>query len=733
MTAPSRAASLLCCALMPSLLAQEPQPAARPRVGLVLSGGGARGTAHVGVLQVLEELQIPIHCVAGTSMGAIVGGLYAYGHPPHRLEQLVTREGLERDWPFLLRDGQPYRHWPFRRKEEGHSYLARAQLGVRDFGIRLPKGVVQGQNLETELRFLTLEAHDLASFDTLPIPFRCTAVDIHTGAEVVLDRGNLADAMRASMSLPGVFAPAVVEGRELLDGGLANNVPIDLARAMGAEVLIVIDIGTPIDTEKEITDIFAVTGQMVAILTQQNIDRMLKTLRPDDVLIRPDLGDITSADFLRAAESIEIGRNAALAAAPALRRWSVGAAEYERWLASQRRPPRAAPKVRRVRIANDSALGNELIQTRLELRPGNELSEPVLRHDLEQLFAIDDFQRVRFAIRDWKDDEADVDVATEVKGWGPSFVRFGIALQSDLDQTSYQLAALLVLREVNSLGAELRNVVELGQRMTALSEFYQPLDPGEHFFVAPRARLGRDDADLYVDGELATKQNVRYAETGIDAGVNFRGPGELRFGYQRAWGENRVGLTNQPIAEQDFDDGLLRTLVRLDTSDAPYFARSGVLATAEYRVGHVDLGADENYQAALLRGATALSTGDWTLTPVLEWSSTLTGTQPFYGAPSLGGFARLSGFPTDSLRGQHSFLGTLALRALLSEGFMPVYGGGTIECGNVWQVRDDKFEELIVAGSVFLAFDLPIGPLYGGVGMAEGGEITGFLFLGPDP
>ncbi|HEX5052513.1 MAG TPA: patatin-like phospholipase family protein [Planctomycetota bacterium] len=710
---------------------QEPvESRPRPRIGLVLSGGGARGAAHVGVLQVLEELHIPIDCVAGTSMGAIIGGLYAYGLSPAELERQVTRKGLPHGWAYLLQDGPDHPGLPFRRREEARSYLAKLRLGVRDAAIRLPKGLVQGQNLETELRFLTLEAHDLRSFDELPLPFRCTAVDIGTGEQVVLDHGNLADALRASMSLPGVFAPAVVDGRELLDGGLADNVPIAVARAMGADVVIVVDIGSPLAKGETIVDVFDVSKQVVSILTQQNVDRSLATMTDRDLLIRPDLQDITAADFGRAAESIAIGHAAALAQAATLRRWSVSPAEYERFLGKQRRPPRPAPIVRSVEIENGSRLDNGLIQQRLALETQTALSPTELRAGVDRLFAIDDFQRVRFDVHDWQDDSVDVRVAAEQKDWGPSFLQFGLSLQSDFDNSTYQLAGLLVLRQLNSLGAELRNVVEVGQRRSLSSELYQPLTNSGTFFVAPRAQGTTEDVDLYVNGNKTSEQSVQYGELGVDGGVAFGNTAELRLGYGRASGDTEVGLSSLPVPNTEFDDGYLRARFAIDTFDAPYFVTSGGGAKTEYRTGLSELGSDENYQSLLIDCSHAFTFGPVTLLPRIEWDSTIAGTRPIYVEPSLGGFLRLSGLPQDSLRGQHAALGSLQARGLIVEGAIPVYGGASFEVGNVWQRRQDEWRDLVFSGSVFFALDTPLGPLYTGAGFAEAGEVTGFLFLG---
>ena len=724
-----RAAFVSLCVLVASAAAQEPASPARPRIGLVLSGGGARGAAHIGVLQVLEELHVPVDCIAGTSMGAIVGGLYAYGLSPARIEQVMTRQGMDRDWPHLLRDGEAFADWPLRRKEEAHTYLTRARLGFRDMSVRLPKGMVQGQNLETELRFLVVEAHDLHSFDDLPIPYRCTGVDVQTGDLVVLDRGNLAEAMRASMSLPGVFAPAVVAGHELIDGGIANNVPIDLARAMGADVLIVVDIGTPIDTEKAMASFVDVTRQMVAILTQQNVDRSLAQLRPDDLLIRPDLGDITSADFERAADAIAIGRTAGRAVAARLQRWALPPDEYARRRAAQQRTPRPPPVVREVALADESSLAAGILTDRLRVVAGEPLAETALRDGIERVYALDDFQRVRFAVTDWRDGAADVGVATELKGWGPSFLQFGLSLSSDFDNTAYQLAANMVLREVDPWGAEWRNVIEVGERMTLLSEFYQPIDGGP-LFVAPRGALRRETVDLFVDGERVTERDLRAGQLGIDAGLELGMPGELRVGYQRTTGETEVGLSSVPATDTEFDDGFVRALLRIDTLDAPYFPEHGWAGVAEYRIGTEGLGADSDYDSVTAKAALAMTFGRWSITPVVEWDATLSGVRPTIAEATLGGFMRLTGLPKDSLRGQNAALAAVQVRTLLGSGIVPLYAGGSAELGNVWQDRGDKFHDLIASGSIFLAADVALGPLYLGLGMADGEAVTGFLFLG---
>src|SRR4051812_184106 len=291
--------------------AAESKAATTPRIGLVLSGGGARGLAHVGVLKVLEELRVPVHCVTGTSMGAIVGGSYAAGTRPAELEAFVRRA----DWNEMFRDSPPRTEISTRRKIDEYKTLFAPEYGVTRRGLVLPKGVIAGVSIEGFFRALTQPAIDTVDFDRLPIPFRAVAADIETGEAVVLSRGSLPRAMRASMSVPGALSPVAIDGRLLVDGGVANNLPIDEARKLCGEVIIAVNISTPPLKREEITSALSVAGQLINFLGKVNVERQLASLGTRDVLIAPQLGDIAAASFERSADAIRIGESAARAAA----------------------------------------------------------------------------------------------------------------------------------------------------------------------------------------------------------------------------------------------------------------------------------------------------------------------------------------------------------------------------------------------------------------------------------
>jgi len=312
--APLWCAAIVVLSLIPEAAAAAPAPASRPRIGLALSGGGARGVAHVGVLQVLEEHRIPIDYIAGTSMGAVVGGLYATGMPVARLDSVVRAM----DWLAAFSDDTPRAQRTFRRKRDDDLFLVRHKPGVRGLGLRLPPGLLDGQRIDLLLKRLTLPVVTVRDFDRLATPYRAVAAELVTGRPVVLGHGDLALAMRASMSIPGAFAPREVDGRLLVDGGIIDNFPIEVARSLGAEVVIAVDIATPRQTRDELTSIPAIMYRLSMVASDHNRERQERTLGARDVLIRPSLGSLTIASFDRAGDAIAIGRRAAEAALASL-------------------------------------------------------------------------------------------------------------------------------------------------------------------------------------------------------------------------------------------------------------------------------------------------------------------------------------------------------------------------------------------------------------------------------
>ncbi|HEY5623513.1 MAG TPA: patatin-like phospholipase family protein, partial [Gammaproteobacteria bacterium] len=314
--------ALICgLALGVDAFAQQPatrvggDEAARPVIGLVLSGGGARGGAHAGVLRALEELEVPIDVIAGTSIGAIIGGFYASGMTVDEIEEVVNT--VEWDQAFL--EDTPRQLLSFRRKRDDDLFLVDQKPGLNDGEFELPLGVVQGQVIDLILTEKTLPVAHISDFDELPIPFRAVAADITTGEAVVLGDGNLAAAIRASMSVPAVIAPIEIDGRLLVDGGVVMNLPVEVAEAMGADIVIAVDISAPLFSREELTSVLAVTGQLTNILTRRGTEQQIATLDAEDLLIVPEFAaDFSSTGFARMGEAIDVGYEATLAHAERL-------------------------------------------------------------------------------------------------------------------------------------------------------------------------------------------------------------------------------------------------------------------------------------------------------------------------------------------------------------------------------------------------------------------------------
>ena len=352
--------------------------AGRPKVGLVLSGGGARGVAHVGVLKVLEQLRVPVDFIAGTSMGSLVGGIYASGMSPDEMEKRIKAI----DWEDVFRDNPARQDIPWRQKRDDYEGLYGLELGFRDGKLHLPLGTTAGYKFEFLMTdFVGLdEGRAARSFDTLPIPYRAVAMDLENGDMKVFDRGVLVKAMRASMSIPAAFAPVEIGGRLYVDGGMVRNLPVDVARSAGCEIIIAVNLGTPPLRRDQITSPASVGLQAINLMTEQNVKASLGELTEKDILINliPGLGDFSSSDFVKAMDTVPIGIEAARAVEDRLKALSVSEADYRAWQAS-----RAARKPGEVEIAdiqvadtmkrvNPEVIENEIKQKPTKIETGIE-------------------------------------------------------------------------------------------------------------------------------------------------------------------------------------------------------------------------------------------------------------------------------------------------------------------------------------------------------------------------
>jgi len=704
--------------------------AERPKVGLVLSGGGARGAAHIGVLKVLEEQRIPIDYVAGTSMGAIVGGLYASGMTADEIEA----DMLGVDWLDALDNLIPRADRPFRRKRDDDLYLVRQQAGFNDGEFQFSSGLINGQKIELLLRSFVEVESGITSFDELPTPFRAVATDIATGEPYVLDSGDLAVAMRASMSIPAVFGPVVLDDHMLVDGGVANNLPINIVRKMGADIVIAVDVSTPLQTSDELDSLLAVTQQLTGILTRRNTEGQLATLKADDVLIIPPLGDISNMQFDRSAEGINEGFVAATEKLPVLARLGLSDSDYQDYLVA-RRDARSTgtPMIEFVRLDNNSRVSDAVIMARIDVETGQPLDLPALQDDIAELYGLELFERVQYELVK-EEGKTGLQLKVEERPWGPNYLQLGVNLASDLNgDNSLNLGLAYTQTAINSLGGEWRTGVAFGEEPGIQIELYQPLDVASRFFIEPVIKYQKRNVNRFFNGEKLAEFRVTEAELELSGGMNLGNWGELRTGWRRGFGDARVEI-GLPEPDFNFDTG--EAFVRLfgDTLDNRRFPHSGYSASLEWLVSRDSLGADMDFEQVLFDGIYAQPFGRGTLLFGANYETTLDDDAPVQSLFRSGGFQRLSGFIEDELVGQHSAVLSLGYMRPLAEGdlvFIPGYAGMSLELGNVWDRSSDiSFSDSLFAGSLFIGADTFVGPVYLAYGRAEGGNGAIYLFVG---
>jgi NTE family protein len=712
------------------------EPSLRPRVGLVLSGGGARGLAHVGVLKVLEDLRIPVDAIAGTSMGAVVGGLYASGMSAAEIETLVQTL----DWRDSFQDRAPRRDLDYRRKQEERQFLVRLPVGFDAEGFRLPRGLIQGQKLTQVLRRQTLPVATVTDFDRLPIAFRAVATDIENGERVVLGGGDLTEAMRASMSAPGVFTPVELEGRLLVDGGLVTNLPVDVARQMGVDVVIAVDAGFRPQAREQLDSAIAMSNQMIAVILQRETDRQRALLGADDVLIEPALGPASSLAFAKVGQFLRRGQEAAGQAAPRLAQLAVDPATWQAWLA--RRAVRAAPLpvVDFLRPGPGSVRDAARVDAALGSLVGQPLDPQVAEQGVRMLYGDGTFETVDYRLAR-EGDLTGIEVSARRRSWGPNYLRFGLELQDDFEGgNSFNAGLRLLFTEVNRQAAEVQLDLQVGEEPTLFAELYQPLGAASPWFVAPRLRLDRRSFDVIEDDFRRAQYRVRTREAGVDLGRELGNWGELRLGLLRASGsrELRVG---DPLAglprRVGVERGELYARFGLDRLDSVDFPRQGEALSLDWRSGRQSLGADYESDRLTADWLLARSRGRDTfvlwLTGGTNASAPADAVQDFF---TLGGLFNLSGKVADSISGPHFAIARGIVYRRIGrggQGFLnvPTYAGLSLEYGNVWDRRSDiGFSGARINGSGFFGLDTPLGPVYLAVGLDEGGGSSLYLLLG---
>ncbi|MFT4520742.1 MAG: NTE family protein [Halioglobus sp.] len=700
----------------------------RPKIGLVLGGGGARGAAHIGVIQKLEELRIPVDYITGTSMGSIVGGLHAVGMNSAELEELVVAI----DWEELFDDETRRADQPFRRKRDDDLSLFGSKLGVGEGSSLLPTGAIDGQKIGFFFSSTVNKYVQTRDFDQLPIPYRAIAADVITGDQVVIDHGDLGMAMRSSMSIPGAFSPVIFGDYLLIDGGIVNNVPIDVARNLGADIIIAVDVGTPLSTREELTDLLSITGQLTGFLVVKNSREQLATLGDEDFHLQPKLGDsVTSASFDKVEEAIPLGYQAADAFSEKLSQLSLTPEAYANYRAQVKGCTVGPPTIQFVEIDNSSRLRDDVIAKHIHTEIGEPLDFPQLEKDIQQIYALGFLQSARYEVIE-KNGEKGVIFHVEQDKRGAQFLEYGLDVFGDSNSSDVNLRLGYLKTDIDDRGSEFRGLVQLGEDPGFLAEFYIPLENRQRFFLAPRA-FGEQSEIIQYDDNAKKISEYQIKEFGAALAIawEIKRDAALSAGIRYSEGNVDLELGEPTLEDYSYKSGAYVLKAHWDRVDDSYFPSTGSTYRISYLNYDEDLGADQGYEQIVSGGYSAFSTGRHTLLGGFTYNTTLDNNAPLEGQFQGGGFLRLSGLKESEISGQHFGMLVAGYRYRFSDtALLPSYLGGTVEFGNASDDREDIFDDGILAGSVYMGFRSPIGPIYIGYGVAQDSDGEYFLRLG---
>jgi NTE family protein len=703
----------------------------RPRVGLVLGGGGARGAAHIGVLEVLEKLRVPVDCIAGTSMGALVAGVYAGGMSPAAMREALAKA----DWDDLFQDPPSYAQRNFRYKAIDKRFLPASETGIGPDGLKYQTGVVTGQKIKLFFNELVGDYHGEREISALPLPLSIIATDIVRGQRVVFREGSLSTAMRASMSVPGLMSPVEFNGDKLVDGGLVDNVPIGEARSRcQADVVIAVSVGSPLLKADEISGLVSVSVQMVNILTEQNVVRSLATLKPTDILIQPDLEGVTAGDFKRTSETADRGVAATAALADRLRPLAVSEAAYAAWSERIQVARRAVPKIDAIEITGLKRVNPAMAERHIEIQPGDPVDPAAVTLDLMRTYGDGYYEHVDYSLLTLRDRNI-LRVTPREKSWGPDYIRYGVNLDTDFKTDSTYTVRLGYHKTwLNSLGAELLVYGEIGSNNAVGIDYYQPVDERQRYFLETNLKYGTKLSSIYQNNQQLAQYRVVEGSAKIGGGINLDVYGQVHAGWEeKSWSPDlQIGVPLLPKESKVYGGGFVRA--DLDQTDRLYFPTTGWFSTAEYFYSPA-----ENFSKLKANAGAYHSLGDWVLAGRLSYQGSPVGQLPVYDSGSLGGMFNMTAFSVGQLKGDNISYGSVRAEKII--GRLPLGLRGDIRLGLLVEgarvgipYTETNLKGWINSTAIYLGGETPLGPVYLGYGYSSSGSIGGYsnlyLFLG---
>ena len=718
---------LVCFLLISSVYAKD-----RPKIALVLSGGGARGGAHVGVLKVLEKNKIPIDILVGTSMGSFVGGLYVSGKSPQEIESMLTST----QWNNYIRTDYNRQDTPMRKKEIDYTYQGLLGLGINaDNTLVLPTGVLKREPMLLKFMELTQDIQDINDFNKLSIPFRAVATNIRNGDAVVLKSGNLAEAIYASSAIPGGFQPISINGIDLVDGGVSDNFPIQVAKDMGADIIIAVDVSENFEKNLDVDSYFVVMGQLVNILMRKNANKSILKLTDKDILLTPDLEGFGGLDVDKYKEIIEKGVEVAEKNDVKLRTLSISDKAYRVYQEKHRKKHHfKAPIIDKIEIDNPTYLSDESIRLRLHQKLGKELDLVLLRKDLLHLYHMMIFDSILYEI---KVVESETILVIHLK---PSWdnhgeIRFALGIEDDFKgHSAYSLKLGYTMFGLNAYGGEWKNDFEIGRYEKAYTEFFQPLDPMSRYYIKPSIRYERT-IDIFTS-DLLTNQEIqshRYGGSffaGMHIGTNL----EIEAGVSIYKDNIQVDIVS---LNNNYNARPLQASIKIDNLDNVNFPKVGMRSTLKWIKEISEMGSDYEYEQIYFDIEKPINFYSNNLTLFAKYANTYLKKDDIdrlAGIFTLGGLFNLSGYAPYSFAGDNMALGVLKYTYEMKNGGFfgtlnaPLYAGFSLEAGDAWD--NDTHVDFKYSGTLYVAADTFMGPFYLAFASSTKGDRSAYLYLG---
>jgi NTE family protein len=703
----------------------------RLKVGLVLSGGGARGIAHVGVLEWFEKNRIPVDYIAGTSMGGLVGAIYAMGMRADDMRPFLKTL----NWDELLSSGPSFEQLAFRRKEDKRNYQVGLELGYRE-GLSLPLGVSSAHYIGLLIDRVTLPYYEIKDFDELPIPYRCVATDFIAAKPLVLKDGSLATAMRATMSIPGVFPPVERNGTVLVDGALLNNIPTDVVREFKPDVVIAVDVGTRLGDAKTIASLPGILQQSITVMTIES-DR--RNLRLADIIVAPELGELSTLDFSAVDKTADIGYQAAQAKAAILSKFALSEPEWQEYLNRLNAKKRAAiPVPDKLRITNVSEQAQDDLRGKLSGYLNRPLDVKELENTLTSITGKGRFESFDYG---FTTDRADpgknvLEIRAKEKTYAPPTINLSIEVDgSNINAINFTVGTRITFYGIGGYNAEWRNDIKVGFDNLFQTEYFRPI--GERgFFAAPRATYRRDRQDIYLGSTRLAEYQADNVGGGFDLGY-LRKRSELRIGYEYTWIDSRLSTGIPGLPEIDGNAHVIRARYAFDGQDSPTIPQRGLLFAAEGKYYFTAPGSDDGFPQAEIRSSYFRPiTRKGSVFGALSGGTAFNKTSPAFQQFRIGGPFRYGIIDRDEIRANHYFLATAGYMHKLSQ--LPSLVGGNIYASG-WINQLGSFggftsafdsQRFRVGVSAGLVMDTKIGPfsIIGGYG--EGGRGNIYFSLG---